>query len=203
MNIESLDGEVWKEMHDHPGYYVSSFGRVFGKRKAIVSGHKDRDGYLRLECYNGLGKKKSIFIHRAVASAFCENPLGKSQVNHIDGNKQNNNASNLEWCTGEENRIHATTVLKSINMVSIKVTCVDTGISYRSATNASKSLSGTPCRSYHILRACRNPSRTAFGMHWKFTEDYGASFGEPAATGASSNLACPTSARARGQNPQR
>lgn len=53
------------------------------------------------------GKYKSVTVHRLVAKAFLEKKPDKNQVNHIDGNKANNNVSNLEWTDRYENMQHA------------------------------------------------------------------------------------------------
>ncbi len=53
------------------------------------------------------GKQKNFYIHRLVAETFIPNPDGKPFVNHIDGDKSNNSADNLEWVTVTENNRHA------------------------------------------------------------------------------------------------
>lgn len=53
------------------------------------------------------GKRYVRYIHRLVAECFLPNPNGLPEVNHLDGDKANNNAENLEWCTTSDNHRHA------------------------------------------------------------------------------------------------
>ena len=75
----------------------------------------DNKGYYRC-CLSKNGNNKTVKVHRIVAETFIPNPNNLAQVNHIDGNKQNNNVDNLEWCSQSENMKHAyKNGLKKIN----------------------------------------------------------------------------------------
>jgi predicted nucleic acid-binding OB-fold protein len=108
----------WKEIKDFEGLYeVSIYGEVRriayddvqSKAKFelpyILKPSKERFNYLKVTLFKN-GKPKIISIHRLVAKTFINNPENKLQVNHIDGNGNNNYYKNLEWCTMSENIIH-------------------------------------------------------------------------------------------------
>lgn len=92
-----------------PGYSVDRLGNVKSSKRsfeAILKPTNNRYGYPYVKLMNkGFAKKYSI--HRLVAIAFIPNPLNHLQVNHKDGNKQNNHVANLEWCDDRHNRDHA------------------------------------------------------------------------------------------------
>ena len=88
-------------------YSVTKDGRVWSNvsNKFLVN-NAGTKGYMRVCMYLD-GKNYVKKIHRLVAETFIENPQEKVQVNHIDGDKNNNNINNLEWCTNTENNLHA------------------------------------------------------------------------------------------------
>lgn len=93
--------EEWREVNG--SYSVSNFGRIRNdKRNRILSGSLHQDGYIFVTLF---GKQQPL--HRLVALAFCDGASENKVVNHKDGNKQNNFASNLEWVTQRENVEHA------------------------------------------------------------------------------------------------
>jgi hypothetical protein len=100
--------EVWKDINGYEGLYqVSNLGKVKSAfTNSVLNGSKTKKGYLAIALYKNK-IRKTFAAHRLVAQTFIENPNNKSEVNHKDGNKLNNAAYNLEWCTGSENVRHA------------------------------------------------------------------------------------------------
>lgn len=82
-------------------YEISSQGRLRHKNR-VLSCSVRKDGYIFTNIHG-----KQIPVHRLVATAFCVKGVNDTEVNHLDGNKMNNAADNLEWCTRSENQKHA------------------------------------------------------------------------------------------------
>ncbi len=93
--------ETFLKIKDRPNYSISNMGNVRNdKTGRILKQHTKENGYKVVM----LGRKTApLYVHRLVALAFVENVLNKPQVNHKDGNKENNNTENLEWVTASEN----------------------------------------------------------------------------------------------------
>ncbi len=111
--------ETWADVKGYENYYrVSSFGRVKSLERVVVHGDGTRtiketmlvnildNGYNHVSL-SVQGRATKIRVHRIVATAFIPNCNNKDTVNHIDGNKTNNNVNNLEWATIGENIRHA------------------------------------------------------------------------------------------------
>ena len=116
-----LDGEEWRDIAGFEDLYqVSDKGRVrsktrrvrFGNRWRVAEGRilkqsTDAYGYNIVILSNGAKCRKTSKVHRLVAQAFIPNPENLDVVDHIDCNKQNNDVSNLRWCTSAQNTRYA------------------------------------------------------------------------------------------------
>lgn len=92
-----LEGEEWKLVAGTEDIYVSNLGRV-RKNDKLKKIYVDPEGY----CHVHIGNLKKR-LHRVVAEAFVPNPHGYPVIDHLDNNKQNCRADNLEWVTQQEN----------------------------------------------------------------------------------------------------
>ena len=102
--------EEWRDVPKYVGLYqVSNLGRIksfHNRGKPFPPLWKNTKGYPCIQLCNH-GGRKTVRVHTLVATMFIENPSNYPQVNHIDCNKENNNATNLEWCNNSQNLLHA------------------------------------------------------------------------------------------------
>lgn len=177
--------EIWKPVKEFEELYeVSNLGNIrkigcknqFGKYKLFkeIKPYKNEKGYLRV----GLSKNNKRIIkkmHRLVAETFLVNPDNLPEVNHIDGNKQNNRVDNLEWCTHQQNVIHSwknnlsKVKIGSENHASKKVKQYDKDgrlvKEWECMNDVQRELG---INASHIGDVCRGRRKTAGGYKWDF-----------------------------------
>ena len=173
--------EQWKQIEGYEVYAVSTDGRVKNvKTGRIMKQHKNHKGYWILGLTKN-GKQKSFRVNRLVALAFIpnDNPQEKTEVNHIDENKDNNCVDNLEWVSPKENMNHGTvqerkgkklseTMKGTPSHLRIKIKCVELDRIFESLTEASQELG------LHVsnLSYCLSGKyKTCGGFHWEFVEE--------------------------------
>lgn len=178
----SLPGENWAEIYGGR-YAVSTRGRVMSfyfkdKFRLHLMIARNVCGYDRVHLHVN-GKNKLVLVHRLVAQAFIPNVDNLPEVNHKDGNKQNNDVSNLEWVTKSQNKRHSIDVLKRVHPLYGKR--LNDSLVFREVEQYTTS--GEYVNTFHSLRVaaiecginesnisrCANGKRqTAGGYVWKF-----------------------------------
>ena len=168
--------ELWRAVKGFTRYEVSDCGAVRNiHTKEVKAIRYTKTGYCITDLKEN-GKKKTAYVHRLVAEAFVDNPGNLPHVNHIDENKQNNTAVNLEWCSAEYNnrygthnaRIKATKTdrcgkrVAKVDILTGDVLCV-----FASITEAAESVGVTK---QAIKYALEEEGRTSGGYRWVVIE---------------------------------
>jgi hypothetical protein len=169
--------EIWKDIPEYEGLYkVSNLGNVRSLPRATTKGGllkqqvNSRNGYCYV-CLSCNGKIALKRVHILVAEAFFGVRKNGVQVNHLDGDKTNNNIANLEYCTQSENMKHAyaTGLQKPRGLAVIDL---DTMNIFVSATEAGRSVSSTKGCGEMVARVCRGERSHYKNHRFAFYDDY-------------------------------
>jgi hypothetical protein len=172
--------EEWKDVKGYEGYYkVSNYGNVMSIERVIDKFHHVKEKKMKPFINNGYykvslfcdKKRKDMFIHRLVAQAFLNNFGDLPFVNHIDGNKLNNNVANLEWCTASENIKHAYKfgMLKGTNKPILQYDLNGNFIKkWNSAKEVERELG---FKSYNICKCLKNKCKKSYNYIWKYEKE--------------------------------
>ena len=170
---------VWRDIEGYEGrYQVSNMGRVkslgrkdrFGRviKERILEPAVTHNGYLRVGLHVD-GKRKMLRVHRLVCEAFHENPDNKSEVNHVNEDKTDNRACNLEWSTRTENCNHgsrnervAKALSKPIGQFSLDGKLIKV---WQSACEARRQ---TGFDQGYVGAVARGKFKQAYGFIWKY-----------------------------------
>lgn len=184
---------AWKPIKNYETLYeVSDFGEVRSLdreidaninhvKRRIIKGrilkqNTKKNGYKTVDLSQNK-KVKTVLVHRLVAEAFVPNPDNKYFVNHIDSNRSNNKAINLEWVTSSENRKHGISCGNVVFRQTRKVRCKETGQVFEQAKIAANWLMKTYPERCHgtivvtaqnIRASCNGKAPRAYGFSWEF-----------------------------------
>lgn len=162
--------EEWRSIESYPNYEVSDHGNVRNvlTSRVLKPGVKS-NGYLVVVLRKN-EKGNTKLVHQLVAGSFCRKDGDKLVVDHIDGNKKNNHASNLRYCTSSENN-------KSVYRLGLKIPAhaydqptnkrirvVETGETYRSIKECARAIGAN---SAHISDCINGRLKKHHGFHYE------------------------------------
>ena len=159
--LRELGGE-FVEVEEYPKYMINSNAilismhhKIFKVIKPVLNTYGYHTACLAAKTFNN-----TVKIHRLVAKAFISNPNKYSQVNHIDGNKTNNNINNLEWCSAQQNMQHSWDTGLNKGRAPVKI-IDENGKIYKSFKDCAEKLK---CSTHNVHSTIYGRSKTCKGL---------------------------------------
>ena len=182
--------EEWRAVAGYEGLYeVSNLGRVrslgrtinrmtrwgtvkpYTIKPRILKPLHSQGDYCYVHLFDKDGTSTNHKVHRLVAKAFVPNPDNLNEVNHIDEDKDNNRADNLEWCSSSYNHCYGTTIERAASKIHRAVCQFDKNDrlirEFVSVTEAAKAVGTSTTQ---ISGCCKGKTKSAKGYRWKYKE---------------------------------
>lgn len=175
---DTYSNEEWRPIKGYKNYMVSNLGRI--KRlthishnrllsELIFAPRKIKGGYIIVRLINN-DIWKDFYVHRLVAEAFCNNPYNFNEVNHIDEDKTNNRADNLEWCNryynnnyGSRNKKASQALKKPVSQFTLDGEFIKR---WDSAMDVEQEIG---VNKQGIYNCCKGKQLTAGGFTWRYS----------------------------------
>ena len=160
-----MDEELWKEWPQDPRIKVSNMGNVISCKRGApypLKASHSNSGYQMVSA--GPGSNNKRYVHRMVADTWIDNPNHYEEVNHINGDKSDNRAENLEWVTHGQNVHHAyRTGLNKGRRTPIRI--VETGEVFESISECARRIG---CSISGISDCLTGKNQTCLGYHFEY-----------------------------------
>lgn len=162
-----MDEELWKEWPRDPRIKVSNKGNVVSHKRGAchpLTVSHDRWGYQLVSA--GSGSTPNQLVHRMVAETWIDNPNHYEEVNHINGDKDDNRVDNLEWVTRSQNIRHA--YRTGLNKRSTPIRIAETGEVFYSLNECARRIGGDHRRISDCLTGRQS---THHGYHFEYVKE--------------------------------
>ena len=162
--------DKWYDIPGFDKYQINKFGDIKNKKTNHIVIPQLNNGYKKVRLWTD-EKRESRKVHRLLAQTFIPNPDNLPVVNHIDGNKLNNDLDNLEWCTVKHNNISAIEMYyhnygpnPNAGRSHRPVRIVETGKEYKSMSACAREIKGDPNKIQDCLSGRQKSHR---GFHFE------------------------------------